>query len=351
MATQNTTFKLNTGAEIPAVGFGTWQDKDAQEDAVTEALKAGYKHIDTARIYGTEPACGAAIKKSGIPRSTLFITTKLWNNAHHPSDVEPALDASLKDLGTDYVDLYLMHWPVAFGRGDAMIPKDDKGKTINGDTDYVDTWKAMEKMYKKGKAKAIGISNFSRKETERLIKESEVVPAAHQIEVHPYLQQLEACEWFRSKGIHVQQYSPSVIHFPLFPLFFPYCSLIQEEGHPPILTSHPTTTHRFGNQNEIYSKGQNMGKLIDDPMLVAIAQKHNKKNGAQVALAWGIAQGHSVLPKSKTPSRIRDNLAGDFKLDAGDLEKLRGVDKKMRFNDPSANFGFEFYVGEDGKVE
>ncbi|KAL9582381.1 MAG: hypothetical protein Q9212_003323, partial [Teloschistes hypoglaucus] len=173
MATQSTTFKLNTGAEIPAVGFGTWQDKDAQEDAVTEALKAG---------YGTEPACGAAIKKSGIPRSTLFITTKLWNNAHHPSDVEPALDASLKDLGTDYVDLYLMHWPVAFGRGDAMIPKDDNGKTINGDTDYVDTWKAMEGVYKKGKAKAIGISNFSRKETERLIKESEVVPAAHQIE-------------------------------------------------------------------------------------------------------------------------------------------------------------------------
>ncbi|KAL8776078.1 MAG: hypothetical protein Q9194_003397 [Teloschistes cf. exilis] len=319
MATQSTTFKLNTGAEIPAVGFGTWQDKDAQEDAVTEALKAGYKHIDTARMfaslpYGTEPACGAAIKKSGIPRSTLFITTKLWNNSHHPSDVEPALDASLKDLGMDYVDLYLMHWPVAFGRGDSMFPKDDKGKTINGDTDYVDTWKAMEKVYKKGKAKAIGISNFSRKETERLIKESEVVPAAHQIEVHPYLQQNEACEWFRSKGIHVQQYSP------------------------------------FGNQNEIYSKGQNMGKLIDDPTLVAIAQKHNKKNGAQVALAWGIAQGHSVLPKSKTPSRIKDNLEGDFKLDEEDLEKLKGVDRKMRFNDPSGNFGFEFYVGEDGKA-
>ncbi|KAL8667433.1 MAG: hypothetical protein Q9202_000649 [Teloschistes flavicans] len=314
MATQNTTFKLNTGNEIPAVGFGTWQDKDAQEDAVTEALKAGYKHIDTARIYGTEPACGAAIRKSGVPRSSLFITTKLWNNSHHPSDVEPALDASLKDLGTDYVDLYLMHWPVAFGRGDAMIPKDSNGKTINGDTDYVDTWKAMEGVYKKGKAKAIGISNFSRKETERLIKETDVVPAAHQIEVHPYLQQLDACEWFRGKGIHVQQYSP------------------------------------FGNQNEIYSKGQNMGKLIDDPTLVEIGKKHNK-NGAQVALAWGIAQGHSVLPKSKTPSRIRDNLAGDFRLDEEDLEKLRKVDKKMRFNDPSGNFGFKFYVGEDGKVQ
>ncbi|KAL9009065.1 MAG: hypothetical protein Q9173_005873 [Seirophora scorigena] len=314
MATLNTKFKLNTGADIPAVGFGTWQDKDAQEGAVTEALKAGYTHIDTARIYGTEPAVGAAINKSGIPRSQIFITTKLWNNAHHPDDVEPALDASLSDLGTDYVDLYLMHWPVAFARGESAIPKDSNGKIINGETDYVDTWKAMEKAFKKGKAKAIGISNFSRKETERLLKETEVVPAANQLEVHPYLQQLEACEWFKSKGIHVQHYSP------------------------------------FGNQNEIYSKGQGMGKLIDDPTLVEIGKKYGK-NGAQVALAWGIAQGHSVLPKSKTTSRIKDNLDGDFRLEKADLDRIRSVDKQLRFNDPSANFGFNFYIGEDGKVE
>ena len=217
MATLDTKFKLNTGAEIPAVGFGTWQDKDEQEGAVAEALKAGYTHIDTARIYGTEPAVGAAIKKSGIPRSKIFITTKLWNNSHHPDDVELALDASLADLGTDYVDLYLMHWPVAFGRGDSMFPKDSNGKIVNGDTDFVDTWKAMEKTFKKGKAKAIGISNFSRKETERLLNEAEVVPAAHQIEVHPFLQQNEACEWFKSKGIHVQQYSPYVFPPSQFP--------------------------------------------------------------------------------------------------------------------------------------
>lgn len=132
--------------------------------------------FDNFRSYGTEPAVGSAIKKSGVPRSEIFLTTKLWNNKHHPEDVEGALDASLKDLGTDYVDLFLMHWPSPFARSEESFPKESDGKTnAKGDTDYVDTYKAMEKLLKTGKTKAIGVSNFSQAEMERLLKETSVV--------------------------------------------------------------------------------------------------------------------------------------------------------------------------------
>jgi diketogulonate reductase-like aldo/keto reductase len=177
---------------------------------------------------------GAAIKKSGIPRSEIFITTKLWNNSHNPKDVEPALDASLKDLGTDYVDLYLMHWPSAFKSGSNVFPKDKDGKVETDDISYLDTWKAMEKLVKTGKTKAVGISNFSKAEVETLLNEGSIVPAAHQIECHPWLQQNEFTEWLKSKGIHVQQYSP------------------------------------FGNQNEIYESGKKMGKLMVSPFLYLV---------------------------------------------------------------------------------
>ena len=311
MSYQGTTFTLNTGAKIPGIGFGTWQDKEAQEDAVYEAIKAGYRHIDTARVYGTEPGVAAGVKKAGVPREELFIVTKLWNNAHHPDDVEKQLDASLKDLNTDYVDLYLMHWPSAFARSDELFPKEgDKTKT--GDTDYVDTWHAMEKMQEKGKAKAIGVSNFSKSELERLLSKANTKPAAHQMEMHPYLAQKSFSDFHKENDIHITHYSP------------------------------------FGNQNAIYSSGQDIGKLIDDPVLVEVGKKYGK-NGAQVALAWGLAKGHTVIPKSKTPARIKANLEGDFKLDAEDVAKVDGVDKKLRFNDPSGTFGWKFYSDLEGK--
>lgn len=169
----------------------------------------------------------------------------------------------------------------------------------------------MEKLVKNGKCKAIGVSNFSKGELERLLKETSVVPAAHQIELHPYLAQHSFDEFHKSKGIHVTQYSP------------------------------------FGNQNEIYDKGRSMGKLIDDPILAEIGKKYGK-SGAQVALAWGIAKGRTVIPKSKTPARIKANLEGDFKLDLADVKKIDALDKKMRFNNPSKSFKWNFYSDLDG---
>jgi alcohol dehydrogenase (NADP+) len=224
----------------------------------------------------------------------------------------------------------LKHWPGAFARSDSLFPKDKDGKIQTGDTDYVDTYKALEAVYKKGKAKAIGISNFNKDELERLLKETSVVcrpvctrvfwcsadkiqvPAAHQLELHPWLQQHSFSEFNKSKGIHITQYSP------------------------------------FGNQNEVYDSGKGLSKLIDEPLLAEIGKKHNK-SGAQVALAWGIANGHSVIPKSKTESRIKANLEGDFKLSGEEVEKINGLDKKLRFNDPSESFGWQFYKGLDGK--
>jgi len=311
-STNQKTFTLNTGAQIPALGLGTWQDANAMEAAVLCALQAGYRHIDTARCYGTEPAVGKAIKQSGVPRSELFVTSKLWNNKHHPDDVGPALQESLDDLGLEYLDLFLMHWPVAFKRGDNMFPQDDQGNIITENIDYVDTYKAMEALLKTGKVKAIGISNFSKKEVERVLENASTVPAVHQMELHPWLQQKGFFEFHKEKGIHVTQYSP------------------------------------FGNQNEIYGSRQEVGQLVNDETIVKIGKKYGKTSN-QVALAWGISHGRSVIPKSKSPERITQNFDIAFKLEQADIEAIDKIDRKIRFNDSSKDFGYELFTDLDGK--
>jgi diketogulonate reductase-like aldo/keto reductase len=175
VATRATTFKLNTGANIPALGFGTFQDPDAQEDAVARCLKAGFRLIDTAQVYNVEREVGRGIKKSGVPREDIFLGTKLWCNTFHSEDVEAALEHSLQELNTPYVDLLMMHYPVVFARGEERFPRDSEGKMILGKTTYLDTWKAMEKLLKTGKVKALGVSNFSKCEIQTLLDQGSVV--------------------------------------------------------------------------------------------------------------------------------------------------------------------------------
>ena len=170
----------------------------------------------------------------------------------------------------------------------------------------------MEGLVTSGKCKAIGISNFSQSELSSLLQSATITPAVHQIEIHPYLVQPSFAAFHKQHNIHITQYSP------------------------------------FGNQNEIYDSGRDIGRLIEDPVLVEIGKKYNK-SGAQVALAWGIAHGRSVIPKSKTPKRIRDNLEGDFKLEEEDVKKIDATDKKLRFNDPSGSSGWDFFADLDGK--
>ncbi|KAI0545926.1 Aldo/keto reductase [Xylaria curta] len=310
---------LNTGHCMPALGLGTFQDPDEQEHSVYTALKCGYRHIDTAHNYGTERQVGRGIKRSGVPRDQIFLTTKLWCNSHHPDDVEPALDASLRDLDTDYVDLYLMHYPASFKRGPEFLPLDSDGRMIPGSTHFVDTWKAMENLLKTGKTRAIGVSNFSKIELAQLLKEATIVPAVHQMELHPYLQQKEFVRWHRENGICITQFSPC------------------------------------GNLNTFYRDVSwakdvaNMGRLIDHPTLISIAEKHSK-SPIQIALAWAIQDGRSVIPKSTIEWQIRENAeAENIALDQEDLVAISEMDQRARFNDPSADFGYELYVGLEGK--
>ncbi|MEW2495544.1 aldo/keto reductase [Streptomyces nodosus] len=266
---------LNNGVEMPQLGFGVWQVPDAEaERAVATALEAGYRSIDTAAIYGNEEGVGRAVSASGIARQDLFITTKLWNSDQGYDSTMRAFDASLEKLGLEYVDLYLIHWPVP-SRGD-----------------FVETYRAFEKIYADGRAKAIGVSNFLPEHLETLIAQTSVIPAVNQIELHPHLQQLAAREFHAEQGITTEAWSPL---------------------------------------------GQGKG-LLEVPAIVAIGQKHNR-TPAQIVLRWHIQLGTVVIPKSVTPSRIKENIeVFDFSLDTEDMAAISALNEDRRIGPDPATF-------------
>jgi len=272
---------LNTGAKMPQLGFGVFKVEEGEEGvtAVKTALETGYRSIDTASIYGNEKSVGQAIKESGVKREDIFLTTKLWNEVQRTGCPEEAFAQSLADLDTDYVDLYLVHWPVA-GKG-------------------VDTWLAMEKIFKSGRAKAIGVSNYNPHHIEEISKVWSVVPAINQIELHPILTQKPLLECCRQYGIVPQSWSP-------------------------LGGFRPEAKER----------------LLENEVLVKIAKKYGKST-AQVILRWNIDLGIVCIPKSVTPSRIRENFdIFDFELTAEDVAAIDGLNKDSRFGPDPDNVTF-----------
>jgi len=272
------TFDLNTGAKIPAIGLGTWQSAPGEVGkAVEAALRAGYRHIDTALAYGNEAEVGAGIKASGVPRSEIFLTTKLDNPWH--KRVQEGIDSSLKSLGTDYVDLYLMHWPSSTDPTDL--------KKHYPDWNFINTWQEMQKLPATGKVKAIGVSNFGIKNLEKLLNDpsTKVVPAANQIELHPNNPSPKLVAYNTSKGIHTTGYS---------------------------------------------CLGSTDSPLHKDQTLIGIAEAKGK-TPAQILLAWGIQKGWSVIPKSVTPSRIEKNFELDgWELTPEEVKKLDGLPDRFK---------------------
>ncbi len=266
---------LNNGIAMPQLGFGVWQIPDDEAfTSVGHALEAGYRSIDTAAIYGNEEGTGKALAASGIARDELFVTTKLWNAEQGYDSTLRAFDTSLGKLGLEYVDLYLIHWP---------LPSKDA---------YVDTYNAFEKILADGRAKSIGVSNFQPAHLERLLGETSVVPAVNQIELHPQFQQAESRAFHARHGIATEAWSPL---------------------------------------------GQGKG-LLADPTIAELAAKHGK-TPAQVVLRWHLQLGNVVIPKSVTPSRIKENLdVFDFTLDDADLAAVAGLDAGNRLGPDPATF-------------
>jgi 2,5-diketo-D-gluconate reductase A len=256
---------LNDGHTIPQLGFGVFQiPPEETAEAVSHALEVGYTHIDTAEMYGNEREVGEPIRAAGLDRADVYVTSKLNNGFHRPDDARRAFDGTLSALGFDYVDLFLIHWPLP---------------TLY-DGDYVSTWKTLEEFQQDGRARSIGVSNFQVPHLERLAAETDVVPAVNQIELHPYLLNAEVDSYGKERGIVTQAWSPIA-----------------------------------------------QGEVLDDPVITGIADEVGK-TPAQVVLRWHLQRDNIVFPKSTTPERIEENFQlFDFELEPGQMERIDALDR------------------------
>ncbi|EFG65725.1 aldo/keto reductase [Streptomyces sp. SPB074] len=257
---------LNNGVEIPQLGFGVFQiPPEKTKEATLSALDVGYRHIDTAEMYGNEKEVGQAVRESGLDRSELFVTSKLNNGFHAHDDALAAFDRRLADLGFGYLDLFLIHWPLP-----------EVG-------DFAETWKALEEIYRSGRAKAIGVSNFQPHHLRRILEETDIVPAVNQIEVHPYLTQEDVRAFGAEHGIVTEAWSPIA-----------------------------------------------QGLVLKDPVIGNIANRLGK-SPAQVTLRWHLQRGDVIFPKSVTRSRVEENFAlFDFELTEGDMSEISALDRGER---------------------
>lgn len=268
------TVTLHNGVKMPYFGLGVYKIEDGNDviNSVKTALKFGYRSIDTAALYENEEGVGQAIKDSGIPREEIFVTTKVWNTDHGYENTLKAFDKSIAKLGLEYVDLYLIHWP--------------------GKDKFVDTWRALEKLYREGLVRAIGVSNFKPHHLQTLMDKSEEKPVINQVELHPYFQQKELREFCKEHDIVVEAWSPLA-----------------------------------------------RGQVLDDPVLNKIGKKYGK-SPAQVTLRWHLQSDIVVIPKSVTPSRIKENAdIFDFELTDEEMGQINQIDKNTRFfKDPDVFF-------------
>jgi 2,5-diketo-D-gluconate reductase A len=262
------TIELNDGTTIPQIGFGVFQIDPAETaEATSRALEIGYRHIDTAEMYGNEREVGEAVRASGLDRDDVYVTSKLNNGYHRPDDARRAFEGTLSALGVDAVDLFLIHWPLP---------------TLY-DGDYVSTWKVLEEFKADGRARSIGVSNFEVAHLERLAAEADVVPAVNQIELHPYFLNEEVRAYGEAHGIATEAWSPIA-----------------------------------------------QGDVLDDPVITGIAGRLDR-TPAQVVLRWHIQRESIVFPKSVTPERIRENFElFDFELEPDDMDQIDGLDRGER---------------------